>query len=270
VERRGIWGVVLSLVLQTLLNNLGFQTATRIWAGILFVVSAPLSIFIKPRLPYLATAHKDPFNTRHIKTKFFALYQMANVIQATGYFLPGIYLPTYARTHFGASNFLSALTLMLNNISATIGCVILGTMTDKFHLTTCIIMSAVGTATSVLIIWGLSPSLPVLYVFCVMYGLFAGSWTAAYPGIMKEVTKRGESASYKSVDPVMVMGHLLLGRGIGNIISGPLSEALVRIMPWRGQSVGGYGSRYGALIIYSGLTVLVSGMSFLLKRLGLL
>lgn len=124
---------------------------------------------------------------------------------------------------------------MLNNISATIGCVILGTMTDKFHVTTCIIMSAVGTATAVLVVWGLAPSLPVLYVFCIMYGLLAGSWIAVYPGIMNEVAERSDSTR-----------------------------------PWQGQAVGGYGSGSDASIIYSGLTGLLSGMSFLLKQLGAL
>ena len=55
-------GVVLPLLLQTLLNNLGFQTATRVWAGILFLSSTPLAFFIKPRLPYSANTHMQPFN----------------------------------------------------------------------------------------------------------------------------------------------------------------------------------------------------------------
>jgi MFS family permease len=265
----GFGGVVLPLILETLLNRLGFQTATRVWSGILFGCSAPLAYFIKPRLPFSATKHVEPFNLRHLMTKLFALHSVANLIQATGFFLPGIYLPTYARTIFGASHYLAALTLMLTNISSTMGCVVLGFMTDKLHVTTCIIISAVGTAISLLLIWGLSTSLPVLYVFCILYGLFAGGWTAVYPGVMKQVTqKRGESHAH--LDPVMVIGVLLLERGVGNMISGPLSEALIKGMPWKGQAMGGYGSGYGGLIIYSGITGLASGLTFVLECLGLL
>ena len=97
---------------------------------------------------------------RYVKSRLFALHQLANVIQATGYFLPGIYLPIYARTAFGASGFLSALTVILVNLSATLGSAIMGTMTDKFHVTTCIILSALGGSASVFLLWGLSPSLP--------------------------------------------------------------------------------------------------------------
>lgn len=107
-----------------------------------------------------------PVSMRYIMSRLFGLYQVANFIQATGYFLPGIYPPTYARTAFGASNLLSTLTVILTNISATMGCVVMGVMTDKFHATTCMIISAIGTAISVLVVWGLSSSLPVLYVFC--------------------------------------------------------------------------------------------------------
>ena len=266
----GFGGVVLPLLLQTLLNNLGFQTATRVWAGILFVSSAPLAFFIKPRLPYSATSHVQPLNMRYIMSKLFALYQAANFIQATGYFLPGIYLPTYARTIFGASDLQSTLTVILINISATSGCVIMGFLADKFHVTTCMIISAVGTSASVLLVWGLSPSLPVLYVFCVFYGLFAGGWTCCYPGIMKDVSRRYASAGFDYADPVMVIGVLLLARGIGNIVSGPLSTALIKSMPLQGQARAGYGSGYGGLIIYSGLTGLSSGMNFVWKWLGLL
>ncbi|KAH7361106.1 major facilitator superfamily domain-containing protein, partial [Pyrenochaeta sp. MPI-SDFR-AT-0127] len=251
-----------------LLSRLGFETATGVWAGILFACSAPLTFFIRPRLPTSATAHIKPFNMRYVVSRLFTLYQLVNFIQAMGYFLPGIYLPTYARQILNIGNFLSALTLMLTNISATIGCVIGGTLTDSFHVSTCIIISAVGTATAVLLVWGLAQSLPVLYVFCVMYGHFAGSWTAVYPGIMKEVAKRGEDAGYGHADPVMLMGHLLLWRGVGNLISGPLSKALVDGMPWKGQTLAGYGSGYGRLMIFSGLTGFVSGMSFLLRWHG--
>lgn len=244
----GFGGVVFPLLIETLLNTVGFRTTMRIWAGVLFACSAPLTFLVKPRLPYSANTHVKPFNMRYVTSKSFVLHQVANIIQATGYFLPGIYLPGYARTVFGASTFLSALTLIL------------------LRVTTCTIISAMGAATSALLIWGFAASLPVLYVFCIFYGLFAGSWTSIWPGIMKEVSESGGNEGQGYVDPVMVYGHLCIGRGIGNVISGPLSGALVMGMPWRGQAVAGYGSGYGILILYTGLTGLLSGINFLLNR----
>lgn len=268
----GVGGVVFPLLLQALLDSFGFRSAMRISAGILFACSAPFAFWVKPRLPYLANPHnvKKPFDMRFVTSKGFLLYQTANVIEATGYFLPGIYLPTYARETFGTSNFMSALTLMLVNISATIGLVIMGSMTDRLHVTTCMIISAVGASASALVVWGLAESLPLLCLFCILYGISAGSWASTWPGIMKEVSQNGESEGYGHVDPVMVQGHLCIGRGVGNVISGPLSNTLIRGVPWKAGAMGGYGTRYGGLIVYTGLTAFLSGMNFLWKRLGML
>ncbi|KAK8083687.1 hypothetical protein PG996_002468 [Apiospora saccharicola] len=172
----GFGGVVLPLLLESLLGRFGFATAMRIWSGILFAAAAPLALFIKPRLPHSpsVSSRVRTFDMAYVKTRLFALHQLANVIQATGYFLPGIYLPAYARAQFGASGFLAALTVILVNIAATVGSVMMGSLSDRLHVTTCVILSAIGGTTAVLLIWGLSSSLGVLYLFCTVYGLFAG------------------------------------------------------------------------------------------------
>ncbi|RYP58646.1 hypothetical protein DL770_010386 [Monosporascus sp. CRB-9-2] len=266
----GFGGVVLPLLFEVLLTSYGFAAALRIWAGILAALAIPLSFFVKPRLPPSATTNLRPFNIRFVTSKGFLLHQIANIVQATGYFLPGIYLPSYARSTFGTSTFFSALTLMLANISTTIGSVVMGTMTDKVQTTTCIVISAIGASTGTLLVWGLSSSLGVLYAFCVMYGLFAGCWTSIWPGIMRDIAKPGQLEGQRYTDPVMIFGLLSAGRGIGNLVSGPLSESLVKGMTWKGEAIGGYGSGYGPLIVYTGVTALFAGSSFIWKRLGLL
>jgi MFS family permease len=263
----GLGGVILPLILQALLDNLGFQTATRIWAAILFASAAPFTFFIKPRLPYSAVKHKKKLNLRFTMSKIFITHQVANFIQATGYFLPGIYLPTYAREIFGTSTIMSTLTVILLNIASATSCIIMGIMTDKLPVITCLVIAAAGAAISVLLFWGLAVSLPMLYVFCVLYGLFPGSWTAIWPGMMKEISQRGEDEGYGFVDPLLVYSFLCIGRGVGNLISGPLSEAFLRGMPWQGEVIGGFGSGYGVLIVYTGVTGLAGGLNFIWKCL---
>ncbi|PWY93138.1 MFS general substrate transporter [Aspergillus sclerotioniger CBS 115572] len=152
----GLGGAFLPLLLQSLLDKYGFQTATRVWACILFVSSAPLTFFIKPRLPYAATTHPRPINTRSATSTFF---------------LPGIYLSIYART--------------ILNISVSTGYILVSPLTDYLDISTCILVSAIGAAASALLIWGFASFLPVLYLFCILYGLFAGCWTSLWPGIMR-------------------------------------------------------------------------------------
>lgn len=266
----GFGGVVLPLVLNALLSRCGFRTTMRIYAGIVFASSIPWAFWVKPQLRYSAHTRVRLFNIWYIIFRLLVLHQLANTIQAAGFFLPSIYLPTYAWTIFYASASLSLLTLILINISTMFSSILMGLLVDKLNVMTYIFISAVGTTASVLLVWGLSESISVLYMFCVLYGIFAGCWTSTWPGIMREISQKSEDAGFGYINPMMVYGHLCIGRGIGNIISGPLSDALIRNLPWQGQSIGGYGSGYGVLITYVDLTSLISGMNFVWRRLGLL
>jgi MFS family permease len=266
----GLAGVVLPLLLQSLLGRYGFETTLRLWAVVVFVLTAPLAYYIKPRLPLSAATHSKPFDLRFVFTRTFAVYQIANIIEAFGFFLPGIYLPSYARSTLGASGALSALTILLLNVASVFGCVAMGGLIDRFDVTTCILISTLGATVGTFLLWGLASSLPVLYVFCVVYGLFAGSFTSAWPGIMKEVAKRGDGdeGNARSADPSMVFAFLAAGRGVGNVASGPLSEVMVKGLPWQGKAAAGYGSGFGTLIVFTGITALVGGGSFVWKRIG--
>ncbi|KAE9576833.1 MFS transporter asaE [Colletotrichum fructicola] len=268
----GLGGVIIPLLLEYLLGTVGFRTTLRIWSGVLFGLTAPLAFFIKPRLPVsqmsLSPIHAAPFkNLKFMLSRPFVLHQLANIVEALGFFLPGIYLPMYAQSSLGASAFPSALTLLLVNVASVFGCIGMGSLVDRFSAPSCIMLASVGAALGTFLIWGFSSSLGVLYLFCVVYGLFAGAYTSAWPGIMKQVTDH-EREKERGVDSSMVFGMLAAGRGIGNVISGPLSEALISGSPWKGELAHGYGSGYGTLIIFTGVTALMGGASFFWKRIG--
>jgi MFS family permease len=258
----GLAGVILPFVMDWLLHTYGFRTTLRAWAICLFLLTGPLLYFVKPRIPVAQTHKPQKIDFTFLRTTAFSIPQLCNIIEALGFFLPSIYLPTYART-LGASSSLSALTLMFFNVASVVGCVMMGGMIDKWHVTTCIMISTVGTAISVFVIWGFSMTLPTLYVFSLAYGLFAGSYTSTWPGIMRDVKKKKENA-----DPSIIFACLSAGRGIGNVISGPLSEVLVKGMAWQGKAGWGYGSGYGSLIVFTGVTAVLGGGSFLGKRVG--
>ncbi|KAJ4858127.1 hypothetical protein T069G_06394 [Trichoderma breve] len=248
----GLGGFTIPLLLEFFLNKYGFRTTLRIWALAMFVLSAPL---------FLAN-------------RSFGMYQLTNIVQGVGYFLPGIYLPTYARVYLDAGDFPSALTLLVLNVGSVIGCVAMGTLIDRLHVTTCLGIATVGTAIGTFFLWGLGSNMASLYVFCFVYGMFAGCYTSSWPGIMSHLMSLGSgsreenSGSRSTYDPLMVVGWLSAGRGIGNVVSGPLSEALLKGMPWQGQAAGGYGSGYGTLIAFTGATAVVGGSTFLFRRIG--
>ncbi|KAL1794163.1 hypothetical protein ACET3X_007584 [Alternaria dauci] len=253
----GFGGLLLPLLINALLTRVGFQTTMRILAGIIFGLGMPLAYFVRPRLPPAATDTKKPFwNWRLIRSRSFLLHQVANLVQGAGYCLPGIYLPTYTRHVFGASNWLATLSLMLLNLSAMMGLVAMGYMTDRFNSRKCIAISAVGATLSVFLVWGLAVHVAVLFVFCMLFGLFAGGFPAAWPAVMREMAGTAEARGLGHVDTILIFSLFCVCRGIGNVISGPLSEALVDQMPWQGDTIGAYGSGYGGLVVFCGLSSL--------------
>lgn len=267
----GLGGVTLPLLLEFFLGKYGFRTTLRIWAAALFVATMPLVWFMKPRLPAAASQAHSPFKLGFVLTRTFALYQITNVVEALGYFLPSIYLPSYARITLGAGPFPSALTLLVVNVASVFGCVAMGWLTDRLHVTTCILVSTVGTAVGTFLLWGLGQNLATLYAFCALYGMFAGAYTSTWPGIMRQLTTmpgRADEGGGRTFDPIMVCGFLAMGRGIGNVVSGPLSEGLISTMASKGDAIAGYASQYGSLIAFTGTTAVVSGGPYLFRRLG--
>lgn len=62
-----------------------------------------------------------------------------------------------------------------------------------------------------------------------------------------------------------MFGLLAGGRGIGSVISGPLSSALMQQGSITGQENGeiGYTTDYGALILFTGVTAIFGGWSWM-------
>ncbi|KAF5230028.1 hypothetical protein FANTH_14009 [Fusarium anthophilum] len=184
----GIGGFAIPIVLKTFLSMWGFRTALRIWAVAMFVITAPTVCFIKHHLPIQVSAHGQAYNLGFFFDRTFLFYGSANLVQGIGYFLPSIFLPTYARVFLNTSPFLSALTVILVNIASIFGVVVAGFLSDKLHPTTCIFISTTGLVASILLVWGFAANLTILYVFCILYGFFAGSYVSSWPAIMKQIT----------------------------------------------------------------------------------
>ncbi|CAG8123034.1 unnamed protein product [Penicillium nalgiovense] len=250
----GVSGIIFPIGLEKLLNRFGFETTLRVISVVVFLLAAPFIYFHKPRLPVRKTVDYQRLNFRFLMTRIFCIYQLGNIIEALGFFLPGIYLPTYARS-IGATGFLSSLTVTLLNLASVFGSVTMGHLADRYHAITCITISTVGSTLAVFFLWGFASSLPTLFVFSIAYGLFAGCYSATWAGITHEVRRVDPSA-----DATMIFSVIAFGRGIGNVVSGPLSEAIVSVDSWKGSAIAGYGSGYGLIILCTGLSCLLSGV----------
>ncbi|KAJ5142445.1 uncharacterized protein N7515_001232 [Penicillium bovifimosum] len=256
----GLSGIIFPLAIQWLLDQYGIEATLQVSAVTLFILSVPFLYFHRPRLPTTEIAYHR-LNFRFLYDKVFIIYQLGNTLEAVGFFLPTIYLPTYARS-IGANDFMASLTITLVNLFTVFGSVIMGFLSDRYHITTCILISTVGTVLAVFFVWGFAINIPALYVFCVAYGLLAGGFSSTWAGVSHEVQKANPSA-----DATVIFPFMETGRGIGNVASGPLSEALLKADNWRGHALGAYGSGYGTLVVCTGATAVMGGICVVARQL---
>lgn len=174
------------------------------------------------------------------------------------------FLTAYART-LGFSALTGSLIVALLNTASVPGVVLLSAFCDRTNVTNVIFISALGSTLSVFLLWGLSTSLPAIIVFAITYGFFAGGFTSTYAGTVKELRRVSTGSDLGSI-----FGLLSAGRGIGNVICGPISETLLGQDPWYGKALFAYGSAYGPLIAFTGITAALTLIPWVTKRLHII
>ncbi|KAH9214100.1 major facilitator superfamily domain-containing protein [Leptodontidium sp. 2 PMI_412] len=256
----GASGLVFPFTLKALLDRCDFANTLRIWAILLFFLCTPLIYFIKPRLSATSppTPRKKPSYAFLLKPTYLIL-QASNIFESLGFFLPAIYLPTYA-TFLHLSPQIGTLLLALLNLFSVVGAVLLGHLCDKMHVSHVIAISTFGSTFSVFLFWGPAKEVARLIVFAMVYGAFAGGYSALWAGMMKEVQK---VKGCEEVGMGVLMGAFAAGRGIGAVASGPLSEILLN-MPIGG--VAGFNSEYGTLIVFTGASAFAGGVGWFVTR----
>ncbi|KAF2642579.1 hypothetical protein P280DRAFT_361654, partial [Massarina eburnea CBS 473.64] len=101
--------------------------------------------------------------------------------------------------------------------------------------------------------WGLSEHVALLTVFAITYGFFAGGFSSTWSGVLTELKSQSPA-----LDTGFVFGLLAGGRGIGNVISGPLSVALVTNENWLKDGRNwGFNGEYGGIILFTGVTAVL-------------
>ncbi|KAJ5232670.1 hypothetical protein N7468_005626 [Penicillium chermesinum] len=246
---KSVSGVALPFTASASLDRFGSSTTLRAWTVVTFVKTVLSLPFMKPRIPVSPSASPRRLDLRFLKLSSFWVLQTGNIIQGFGYFLPSTYLPSYSTTTVPMGTMLIALF----SGTSIFGGIVIGWLCDRFAINNVLLFSSVGSALSVFLFWGLasagqsSPNtaLTLLTLFSVSYGFFAGGFSSTWSGVITHI-KRDSSSS--SMDTGFVFGLLAGGRGVGNVL-GSVGAA-------RAHEATGYGTRYGTLIIFTGVTAL--------------
>lgn len=78
-------------------------------------------------------------------------------------------LPIFAR-FLGFNDAATTTTLAVLSDAAVFGCILVGILIDRYHVTTVVMISTTGVVISVLILWGLATSIPLLFIFSATHG----------------------------------------------------------------------------------------------------
>lgn len=269
---KNIVGSTCPFLFRGLLDRYGFRNTLRIWAA-MAVGTSILSIFLIP--PHPSTISLSTPRARKIPWKFlqhpaFYIYSIAIMFQSSGYGIPQTYLNTYARDITLLSQTSATLMLTLFNVPGIAASAFFGWLSDnkRFSLSTATVTAIppITSALSAFLLWGLTSqgSLALLILFSITFGFFSGGYSATWGGVLNQL--EGEAAGRnEAIDSGMVYGLLNGVRGIGYVGGGIASVALLNVGTLSSAGRFGYGTTYGPLIIFTGISSVLGGWVLLWK-----
>ncbi|KAJ5580824.1 hypothetical protein N7450_007125 [Penicillium hetheringtonii] len=152
------------------------------------------------------------------------------------------------------------------NIGMMLEFLMMGYFVDLWHVANIIGAVALVTLLSVfLLVWGLSMSLAPLSIFAFIHGISAGGSSVTWTGI-----GQGMGKTDRTIPMGLMIGLMAAGRGIGAVTCGPISESLLTNWAETKSPAFGYGTEFGVLIIFTGVTSMLSALGFNARRLGVI
>lgn len=247
----GVSGIAMPFVVEALLHKFGYQTTLRAIAIALTVLTAPLLPILKGRLPPAEQSVVGRTDWTFLKKPLFWVYCTSNVLQGLGYFFPSLYLPSYANS-VGIGSTGGALLLALLSISQILGQFSFGYLSDhRVPLNFLIIISTLMSAIGTLALWGLARSLGMLIAFSLIYGFFGAGYVAMW-------ARMGTAVSDEPTAALATFSLFCFGKGVGNVVSGPISARLISPM----IAISSYGVvKFKGVILFTGACMLCSAVS---------
>ncbi|KAF2022596.1 MFS general substrate transporter [Setomelanomma holmii] len=256
----GASGGIMPLVLQVVLKRFGYRTTLRGVAVLLFSTTGPLIPLLKGRIRH---HHNTSLRTdwSFLEKRLFWTYSASNLLMGLGYFFPSLYVPSNAAT-VGLGTTMGALLLALMSVAQVASQFTFGYLSDKkISVNTLMAVPLLVAATATFSAWGLARSLLPLIFFVLLYGFFGAGYTAMWARMVTAVSNEPSASQ-------AIFGLFCCGKGVGNILAGPIGAALLR----RSNNIGEYGhDMYKAVVMFTGMSLLLSAGSlntiyFKLKR----
>lgn len=247
----GVSGTVMPFVFTAMLNKYGYPTTLRAVAVGLFVLTGPLIPLFKSRTPDADISVSPRTDWSFLRLRLFWVYCTSNIAQGFAYFFPGLYLPSFA-TSIGLSSKQGALLLALMSIFQVLGFMSFGYLSDKkLPLNVLILICTTVSTIAILILWGLAHSFGLLVLFAIVYGYFGAGYSAMW-------ARMGTAVSGEPTAAFAVFGLFNLGKGIGNVLTGPIGGSLLGDVADKHS----YGAmKFEGAVLFAGFCMLFSSLT---------
>ncbi|KAG8782812.1 hypothetical protein FRC12_020384 [Ceratobasidium sp. 428] len=259
----GAGGMVYPIIINYLLETLGFRWTLRIWTGFVLISSSVALIFMKPRLPLLGPPAVPNVGlwTRIKQQHWSFLYNLlfisisiTSFIQSLAYFPVSLYMPVYTSS-LGLPPLNGTIVLAVFNLSSVISQMLLGHLCDIAPYPYVIVASGVGASLSAYLLWGFAHNLGLIFAFVIVFGSLSGGFTSVWPTACSDIVGPDHQAIMSNV-----LGMLSVVKGIAAVIGPVVAASLHNPHDSAVRTVySGYGFRDVTLFVGSMMAATAAG-----------
>ncbi|KAG4437314.1 hypothetical protein IFR05_007210 [Cadophora sp. M221] len=250
VSGSSMGGVVLPIMVQHLIEEVGFGWAMRITAFLIFGLLIFGNIAIKSRLPPV----RKPFTLKEYFMPFaeipFLLLAIGSLLVYIGAFLPFNFIIVQAKQAHMSTNLADYLVPIINAASI-FGRIFPAHLGDVYGVFNVCIIFTLFTGVISLALWLPAASNAPIIVFAVLYGFASGLTLAIIPALVASISDI-QKLGFR-------VGALYAFSSFGALFGSPVAGAIVT------SQHGGY----SGLKIFCGVTLIAGGVFIVFSRIKL-
>ena len=238
------------LIIEALLDEYDYRTTLRAITFALVALTGPLIPLIKSSLPPSPASAVTRTDSSFASKPPFLAYCFATLAQGLGFFMPSLFLASYAAS-IDLSARTGAMLLSVMSAAQVVGQWTFGVLFDKMGLNHLVLLSTILSAVASSTSRGLAHGLQLLIIFALSFGFFAYGFSSMRARMVTAVSEDPAAA-------LATFGSSTFSQGCGNVLAGPISAGLLS----RDIQRGAFGIiMYKTLIVFTGCCMLLSALT---------
>ncbi|KAK4495370.1 hypothetical protein PRZ48_013701 [Zasmidium cellare] len=229
----GLSGLFIPLGVGASLERFGFRYTLRGYTVLTIVLSGPALFLMRPRISH-SNRGDSLTQTKglgigslweYCKTIHLPLFATAVFLQGLAFFLPNIFITSYAKD-LGLSSTESSGLLALISFAQVLGQLWQGWISDRVNVYIPASISTIIPGLAAALLWGPARGMAYLAPFALIWGFFSASYSVLYTRMCTFVIDSAKDKDTGEGLFMMLYSVLSFLRGVSNILEGPLSSWL--------------------------------------------